>query len=373
MKNPFTIGIVHGGEGFCDRVKERADLLRYAHNGSNVVLCSPRRYGKSSLVTLVLDDLRKEGFLTAYVDLFPVSSEHDFIERFAAGVLKGIGHGVDPRSFADKVKGIFSSLRPTIEVGPDGYSISAKIDRSANLGVPLDDLMDGLLRYVKKKKVPACIVLDEFQELTELSDAKRIEGALRSHIQFHKEVSYFFVGSRRRILEDMFNNRARPFYKSAFMYAMKEIAEGDFVPFIEGRFAATGKRCSSDVAANMYRKAGGYPYYVQKLASIAWDVTSKACTQAVAEESFRALVQTEAIDFEGTWSGLAMIQKAVLKALARDPVSTPYSREYLERHQLTLGGAQKAINILLAKDLIEKSDAGQHRLTDPIMAAWLRS
>lgn len=373
MRNPFTIGVVSGAESFCDRAQERADLLQHARNGRNVMLCSPRRYGKSSLVTTVLDDLHREGFLTAYVDLFPVSSEQDFVTRFAAAMFKGIGRGVDPRSLSQKLKGMFVSLRPVVEIAPEGISLSARLDRSGVSQAPLDDVMDGIQRYVKKKNVQACIVLDEFQEITELAEAKKIEGILRSHIQFQKGISYFYVGSRRRILQDMFHNKSRPFYKSAYTYVLKEIAIGDFVPFIERRFGKSGKQCSAEVAAGIYGKVRGYPYYVQKLASLAWDATEKMCTKAVAAEAFRTLLMVEAIDFEGLWSGLTMMQKSVLKAIAHEPASAPYAREYLERHQLSVGGVQKSLKFLLSRDLIEREQGGAYRLTDPIFSAWLKT
>jgi hypothetical protein len=42
--NPFV-----RGPDPCDRTRELDDLTRCAHNGQNVVLVSPRQYGKSSL------------------------------------------------------------------------------------------------------------------------------------------------------------------------------------------------------------------------------------------------------------------------------------------------------------------------------------
>ncbi len=116
----------------------------------------------------------------------------------------------------------------------------------------------------------------------------------------------------------------------------------------------------------------GYPYYVQKLSSFAWNNTDKECTDAVVHESFRMLVASEAIDFEGMWSALTMLQKSLIKALAAEPTATPYAREYLERYGFTLGGVQKALKVLLARDLIEKTKENAYRLTDPIMGEWLK-
>ena len=79
----------------------------------------------------------------------------------------------------------------------------------------------------------------------------------------------------------------------------------------------------------------------------------------------------ERIGFEGIWSGLALIQKSLLKALAKEPTPSPYAREFLERHRLSVGGTQKAMQVLLARDLVEK-DEQTFRLTDPVMADWLK-
>ena len=316
--------------------------------------------------------LEKEGFLVVYVDLFPISSEQDFISRFSSGILKGIGRGVDPRSLGDRTANLFKRLTPSIEVKPEGYALSVKFDQTAEGGLLLDDLMEGLYAYVKRKRLKACIALDEFQEITELPESKKIEGILRSHIQFHKGITYFYVGSRRRILNDMFLNKSRPFYKSAFSYILKEIAKEAFVSYIGKRFKDTGKTCPKEIAEEMYDMIKGYPYYVQKLASISWDMCEKKCDSKVLETAHRVLVNMETIDFEGIWSGLTLIQKAVLKAIAKEPTTSPYGREFLERHRLSIGGTQRAMKALFSKDLIEQDDKNIYKLTDPVMETWLR-
>lgn len=373
MKNPFTLGIVDTEPDFCNRKKELRDLLRHARNGSNVVLCSPRRFGKSSLAKIILAELKKENFLTAYVDLFPISSEKDFVSRFAMSIFRNIGKFDNSENFVQKVKGVFKKVIPVMEVGQDGYSLSVKLDSSSSNDILLDDLMEGLCRYVKKTKRRACIVLDEFQEITELAESKKIEGILRSHIQSHHEISYFYVGSRRRILEDMFSNKARPFYKSAFFYALREISKDDFIPYIARLFKDSNKMCSSSSAEYIYLKVRGYPYYVQKLSSIAWDISENECKESVVDNAFNLLVESEKIDFEGVWSGLMNAQKTILKLFAKEPTIVPFSKDYIGKSGISLGGFQKALKALYSKDLVEKMDNGVLRLTDPLMEAWLKA
>ncbi|HCU25681.1 MAG TPA: hypothetical protein DF383_11755, partial [Deltaproteobacteria bacterium] len=234
----------------------------------------------------------------------------------------------------------------------------------------LDDLMEGVERYSEKKKTKISVVLDEFQEITELPEAREIEGILRSHIQRQRYVSYFFVGSRRRVLKDMFTLKNRPFYKSAFLYPLDKISSEEFVPYIQKRFAASGKSCSVAFAEKIFEEVEGYPYYVQKAASIVWDRTARQVTEEILRKSEAILLQVEEPDFEAHWSGLTLGQRSLLKALAKTPTSTPYSAEYLKNFGLSLGGTQKSLKVLLERDLIEKSDS-EYRLTDPLMKKWL--
>ena len=59
-----------------------------------------------------------------------------------------------------------------------------------------------------------------------------------------------------------------------------------------------------------------------------------------------------------------------LKAIASSPTANPYSKNYLEMFGLSLGGTQKALRVLLERDLIEKGENG-YTLTDPVMKEWL--
>ena len=81
--NPFTLKEIPAQAAFCDRQKEIKDLLGFAAAGENALLYSPRRYGKTSLVRKVQSRLESDGAITAYCDLFGVSSVEDIAGRIA--------------------------------------------------------------------------------------------------------------------------------------------------------------------------------------------------------------------------------------------------------------------------------------------------
>ncbi|MBV9921733.1 MAG: hypothetical protein JOY78_12895, partial [Pseudonocardia sp.] len=77
---PFRFGEVVAGDYFTDREAEARALVDDVQHGLNTVLISPRRFGKTSLLLRVIDQLRRAGTLVAYVDLLRAPSK----ERLAA-------------------------------------------------------------------------------------------------------------------------------------------------------------------------------------------------------------------------------------------------------------------------------------------------
>ena len=60
MNSPFQYGTVVSKECFVNRVEERKQLKELLSSGINVMLISPRRGGKSSLVKVAMDELMHE-------------------------------------------------------------------------------------------------------------------------------------------------------------------------------------------------------------------------------------------------------------------------------------------------------------------------
>lgn len=373
MINPFTLGIVTGND-FCNRSQEKRELASRAMNSQNVVLCAKRLIGKSSLVKQVLKEVAQQGLLTVYTNIFSISSEKEFISKLAAAIATGIyKRASDHRSWGERFAHLFSKIRIGVETSPQGVEFTAGFDKTMEFTLLLEDLMIGLYRYVEEHGLRAVIAIDEFQEITELPTPKKIEGTLRQYMQEYRNISYIYVGSRRRALLEMFTDKKRPFYKSAFTHTLEEISKAEFAPYISAKFTRSGKQCPLEVAHKIYEAVSGYSYYVQKLSSLCWDLTETKCSGETVKKAYAALLAMEApSDFEGIVGGLSLGQKAVLKAIAKEPTSSPFARDYLAAHSLSQGSVQRAIEALTLRDLIEKKN-GVYRLTDPVMGEWLNN
>ena len=81
----------------------------------------------------------------------------------------------------------------------------------------IDDTIERLLELpaelAVERKRRVVLVFDEFQEIVSLD--KRFPNLMRSVFQTQPEVGHVYLGSKRQILERIFNDRNEPFWRSA--------------------------------------------------------------------------------------------------------------------------------------------------------------
>jgi len=369
MNNPFVLGVIGPGEPFCDRSRELQELTAYAEGRANVVLYSPRRYGKTSLVRRVQSVLAEKGYTVIYVDLFGVTTMDEVANRIAKGIY--VVTRKSESMFKRAVK-VLKTFRPVIRPTESGDSFSLSVEPVAATDSAtdlLDATMENLGEFIRQSPGGINVVFDEFQEITELNGLQ-IEGILRSHIQTHA-ASYFFVGSRRRLLTDMFSQRNRPFFQSSIMIELDALPHDDLAGFIRDSFEAKGKSCPGEVAEAISRKVSQHPYYSQKLSFHEFEMTHETARLEDVWKSYERVLDEERHFFEATLQGLTLRQIALLKAIAGDPGLPVFSSAFLGRHRLSQGMVQKALPKLVRLDLIEKNEQNKWHIVDPLLKDWL--
>ena len=120
MEKAFVYGMSVEGENFTDRVKESKRLKMDFENGVNVVLVSPRRIGKSSIVRKVMKEITDPSIKTVYIDIYDCRNEYDFYNRFAAEVLKQTSTKAE--NVIENIKKFLVRLTPKIAFSPEPTS-----------------------------------------------------------------------------------------------------------------------------------------------------------------------------------------------------------------------------------------------------------
>ena len=132
------------------------------------------------------------------------------------------------------------------------------------------------------------LVLDEFQEVGKIgADLTKL---MRSVFQHQSEVSHIYLGSRRHLMEEIFNDEQEPFWRSAKQMELGPIPIDEFSRFITQRFADTGKKIEQDVIGEVLDQTGGHPYATQRLCYELWQATPKG--NSAGRPEFEAAFQT---------------------------------------------------------------------------------
>jgi hypothetical protein len=373
MANPFPLGVINPGEPFCNRHEEIKRLADFARGRANVTILSPRRFGKTSLVHRVQHELSQEKMLTIYVDLHRVTSVDEVARRIARSVYRELNRHQSLLKKASLALRAISAFRPVLRPTESGVDVSVEPGFDGRAGMEiLESTLEDLGKLINEQGSAISIALDEFQDIADLKNPE-VEGVLRSHIQRHR-ASYFFVGSRRSILLDMFSNEKRPFFNSSFTFPLGPLPLDELADFISQRFAKGGKTCPKEVASRMSEMVEGHPHYARKLAFLTFELAPRRATEETVQTALTTLVQDETPFFEATLRSLTLKQVRLLEILASSPTKEPYSAEFLKTTGLSQGTIQAALRTLQDEDLVEHDRrTGAHRPVDPILALWLKT
>lgn len=371
MPNPFLTKTLTPDAPFCDRQEEMAALQGHAEAGANVVLFSPRRYGKTSLVFRAQHQLAARGILPVYVDLFAVDSARDAAAKIARAVAAALHARESLLGKGKRLLKHFTSFRPVFRPREEGFDLTVEMAREAPLEL-LARVMAELGGFANQTGQRFCVALDEFQEVCRLEDSARIEGIMRGQIQTQREVSYIFLGSRRGILLAMFGDRNRPFFQSARMMELGPLPHAELSSFLAGLFAQEGKACPEEVCAAVSETVQQHPYYAQLLAGELFMLSGREVSSGLLPQAVAGMLDQMRYGFGDIRDRCTLAQARILHALAERP-GKMLSLEFIGRAGVAASTIQSAREKLREEDLIEESPKGVWRVVDPVFAMWLRA
>ena len=337
-KIPFEYGSIAENEYFIDRIEDRKDLKTFLGGGINVMLISPRRWGKSSLVKAAMEELKQEqkDVRVCYLDAFKIFSEEEFYNKFASAVLQGVSSTMEKR-----------------------WAESA------------EEILNLPEKIAKAKGIHVIVCIDEFQQLANLPGWKRLEGTMRSVWQGQHSTTYCLYGSKRHMMMDIFGNSKNPFYRFGQMMALKKIAKEYWKPFIHDSFYNHGKTISDDMIERICNTVQCHSWYMQQFCFLIWTRTATEVTEEIYQSQLTKLLDTNTDMFITDIDGMPASQIAFLRAVCMGEThfnAQQVVAEYGLGAPRTITKNKKA---LVERDFIEKSGDG-FKMVDPVFELWFK-
>ena len=368
---PFVFGVRVEGETFTDRRDETERLKMNFKYGVNTILISPRRMGKTSLVDKVCSLVEGSEVRIARIDAFSCRSEYDFINSFATAVVRATSNRWE--EWIENAKVFLSRFVPKISFGQDPLNdFSVTLEYNAS-NTTTEDVLALPEKIAEEKGYRIVVCIDEFQQIGNFQDSLTFQKKLRSVWQLQKRVSYCLCGSKKHIMETMFQNHSYPFYRFGDIIYLQKISEEDWVKFICARFEATGKHISESIAKEICKLTDRYSSYVQQLAWFVWLKTQDTATEEDLRYAVNKLLDSCEPLFIQQTEDLSSYQMNFLRAII-EGVNTGFTQSaVLSKYHLgTAANITRLKKSLTEKDLIMTVAAKRIEMCDPILSLWLR-
>lgn len=372
-RNPFILGHRINRPYFCDRVAEQEQLTKAVINDRNVVLLSPRRMGKTSLINISLDDSEEihDNYQTFFIDILQTNSLSEFTYLLGKAVFNALAE-----KSQKSLKGFLAALK----------SIKGSFGFDAMTGLPsfniqLGDIqhpeytLDEIFNYLEQSDKPVILVIDEFQQITKYPE-KNTEAILRQQMQQMSNATFVFAGSEFSILQEMFISSKRPFYNSSEMMHLGPISEDVYVGFAKNLFEERHRSIEEESIRWAYRLFDGNTFYMQRTMNGAFADTPEnaICGRETVVRSGCAMLASNEVTYREILSKVTVSQKATLIAIAQErTVTNPMSGAFIKKYSLpSASSVQNALQKLVKSGIITKNLDG-YSFTDPLLRIFVNS
>ena len=349
-ENPFKFGTIVEEDYFTDRVKEVAYISQYVCSANHLVLISPRRFGKSSVVAKAMKQTGRK-FIT--VNLQQVTSVSDFSAKLLREFFK-----VHP---LERVRHLITHFRiiPTISTNALTGSMEVSFQPGVDGSIILEDVLN-LIERAHTQQDRMIVVLDEFQEICDL--APKLDKKMRSIMQEQKHINYILLGSQESMMTDIFENKKSPFYHFGEMMRLGKLPREDFYRYLSERLKNCFPETYETLANRILDYTGCHPYYSQQLAAGVWQI---GVLQPNTDDPMRAaidhIVITHSLDYERMWMNFKRTNKWILQCLSIGKV--------LQSGEYRTSTVYSALKRLQKDGYVIYSD--RYEMEDPFFREWI--
>ncbi len=364
MKNALFPSKIASGNSFCNRETERQFIKNNIEKTRHTLIISPRRYGKTSLALKAIDESKLP---FAYINLFNTFQNDAVAKKFSKGLSELLTKTLSsPQKAFKKLSQILVNAKFSLEAFDSKFELSLHPITQNPLEI-IENLLENIEKILESSQKKAVIFLDEFQDISKIDMNDSLQAALRDFAQRSQHVSLIISGSHRHMLNQIFDDRNKPFYKLFDRINLEKIKTADHAAFIQKHAKAKWKSVLSEqTLETLLNLTENHPYYVNRLCAKLWENKSlpnvnqvQICWRHLGEEEFDSVVNDLSL--------LSKNQRILLQAIAKKGTLNAHTSEAMIRElQMPQSSIVDSIKILLREDFIEQSDSG-YQLIDPLI------
>lgn len=376
QQNPFRFDVEVDGTFFCGRKEDIEDIKDAINNQTNIIMFAKRRIGKTSLIKEIFKYHLDPSILKVSVDIYSISSVRELYDKLKEGIEKSlIGNKTSLEKMQELIKDLqtyFKNAKVSLEISDKPKVKIESIQQDYNKAI--EALFEDYFSYLKAKGNKSVIAIDEFQKIATLSNYKDIEALLRTIVIKREQLaSFIFSGSKRTLLQTMFNDPDRAFYKLGMEHPLKPIERDIFYKWVNDKFKNKDIFMEESAFNYLYDECEGETRFIQKVCHILYSKINETSIidETLMRESIDRLIKKN-IYIPDMFNRYSLTKQKALKLLANIS-SDYYKKEYLEFYDISKASLQSSISGLLKDDDIHIDNNGVYRFEDVELKMYLRS
>lgn len=357
-RNPFKFGTIVDEPYFTNRKAELSEIYSLLDSQVHLILTSPRRYGKTSLIIKAVSNLKRP---VLFCDLQLITSKLDLAEQLLRKIYRLYPF--------EKIKNLLKTFRiiPTIAINPVSNEVAIYFNPTEKNTEALEDVLN-LFQKVSDIRKPLIVIFDEFQDIRKIGPG--LEKTMRSILQHHDRVNYVFLGSQESMIRDIFENNRSPFYQFGKLIRLSKIPMNEFRVFLLNHFTLIISE-SEEVVDDILNITRAHPYYTQQLAFYVWErLLLYNEVNATVQNAIDQILTVHSLDYDRIWGMLNRTDMQLLIGLAHSklpPLSEEFARLFKTGSSST---TYSAISRLMSKGYISQTDNG-YEIEDPFFKRWI--
>ncbi|MDA8266756.1 MAG: hypothetical protein M0013_00060 [Actinomycetota bacterium] len=370
---PYRFGAPVDRPWFCDREAELDVLCNRMRAGIHLIVLSPRRYGKTSLLLRAADTLERDGVHSAYANLLLATTEVELASIILQAVVRSVLSPVARRrhSLEDALRHL--RITPKVSIGADG-AVSLGLD-PATVGTSWIDVITDAIALLERasERRSAVLIFDEFQVVAGIG-RRGAGGVFKALADAARRTSLVFSGSHLAIMEQLTKGSGAPLHGMGERVVLDVVPEDPMVGYLQRRARSAGKTLTKKVAQEIYAQADTVPNYVQQLAQAALEAADAVTITAThVAAGFDAIVERQSAIYAQQYEDLggAPAQQRILRTLAHTPTASVYAKGFLDAVQVANANAvTTALRVLDNRELVVRRGRTWH-VADPFLRRWL--
>src|SRR6266545_5596389 len=297
-------------------------------------------------------------------------------ERLSDAALENVS-GVERT--LEQAKAVAAGMRPSVKVRYEHLELALQLARETNAQRFFDGALDLPRALAARTGKRVVVALDEFQAAGRLGP--RVFDVMRTHFQAQKGVAYAFLGSEEGILEQLFSEKGRAFYRFAVPIDLAEagghrfgIAPDDWLTYLREKFAEKKITIDDTSVDRLLDATGGHPQDTMQVCAALYYLMRDAAQRVVTadllaiayEQALRELERPFALH----WAELGKQKylQPVAKRIAHGTVlyavdaASPVPRPEVLR----------ALESLRARGFVTRLGRGRYEFVEPMFGEYVR-